>query len=363
MREILPALLDHLADGPVALARVIATRGSAPREVGSAMAVTGDGQVLGSLSGGCVESAIVGVAESVLRDGIAACEHFGIADPDGFAIGLTCGGELEVFVERIGTDLAPDLRRLADACAQGTPTAWATTLGGHPRRQLVTATDRHRPWLRLDADVGDLLGTGRSGIIGVDDCDDAVGTGRPRTFVHTFASPARLILVGANDFVRALSSLGATLGYRVTVVDARPVFATRTRFPDADEVIVDWPGRYLAAERDAGRLDARTCVCVMTHDPKFDVPALQVALSDNVCGFVGALGSRRTVADRNTRLRKAGVTAEQLAALRSPLGLDLGGHTPAEAAVSIAAQLIAERNAGSGAALSAMPGEIHRRLD
>ena len=145
------------------------------------------------------------------------------------------------------------------------------------------------------------------------------------------------------------------------VVDARPVFATRARFPDADEVIVDWPHRYLESEIRSGAVDATTSICVMTHDPKFDVPTLQVALGCRQLGFVGALGSRRTVADRDQRLREAGVDDIQLDRLRSPLGLDLGGHTPGEVAVAIAAQLIAERHGATGAPLHAGDGPIHRR--
>ena len=170
-----------------------------------------------------------------------------------------------------------------------------------------------------------------------------------------------VILVGANDFVRALSSIGAGLGMRVTVVDARPVFATPERFPDAHEVVVSWPDRYLAEQIRDGLVGPSTAVCVMTHDPKFDVPTLQVALGCRQLGFVGALGSRRTVADRDQRLREAGVDDVRLDRLRSPLGLDLGGHTPGEVAVAIAAQLIAERHGATGAPLHAGDGPIHRR--
>ncbi|MEP9395237.1 XdhC/CoxI family protein [Gordonia sp. VNQ95] len=360
MRDVLTPLIERLEHSPVALARVVATTGSAPRLAGTAMVVTAEGEVIGSLSGGCVESAVIESAADVLSTGCAVVERFGYADPDGIAVGLTCGGEVEVFIERLDGDRLDDLRRIRAAADAGTPLAWATTLTATPRWHLASRPGQG-PWLRLDRDVDDLLATGRSGIIGVDDCDDPGQAGsRPRTFVQTFAPPARLILVGANDFVRALSALGADLGYRVTVVDARAVFATAARFPAAHEVVIEWPDRYLSAQIADGGVDESTVVCVMTHEAKFDVPTLRVALGSTI-GFVGALGSRRTVADRTTRLRQAGVTAEQLGRLRSPLGLDLGGHTPTEVAVSIAAQLIAARHDASGVALVRRRGPIHRR--
>ncbi|MDL9938013.1 XdhC family protein [Gordonia sp. ABSL1-1] len=365
MRELLPDLLSLLAARdarPVALARVIGVTGAAPRAPGAAMLVTGDGQIVGSVSGGCVESTLHHTAGQVLADGVAVVERFADQDALGLAgAGLTCGGEIEVFVEPVGPERLDDLHRLSTAVAHRQPVALATTLAAHPRWHVRTPTDQ-QPWLRLDHDVADLLATGRSSIIGVDDCDadDPASHYRPRTFVQSFAPPARLILVGANDFVRELAAIGSRLGFRVTVVDARPVFATRARFPEADEVVVGWPDNYLSAELEAGRLPASSAVCVMTHDAKFDVPALRVALSGAPLSFVGALGSRRTVADRRTRLLDAGVTPDQLARLRSPLGLDLGGHTPAEVAISIAAQLIAERNSGSARPLTHGRGPIHR---
>ncbi len=168
-----------------------------------------------------------------------------------------------------------------------------------------------------------------------------------------------MILAGANDFVRALSRLGAQLGYRVTVVDARETFATALRFPAAHEVVVDWPHRYLRAQHAGGRIDNRTVVCVLTHDSKFDVPMLAEALRIEEIGFVGAMGSRRTHAERLERLVAAGVGPEQLRRLRSPLGLDLNAATPDETAVSIAAQVIAAAGRGSGRPLDETDGPIH----
>jgi xanthine dehydrogenase accessory factor len=177
-------------------------------------------------------------------------------------------------------------------------------------------------------------------------------------FVNSFEPPPRMLVFGAIDFAAAMARLGVFLGYRVTVCDARPVFATHSRFPDAHDVVVDWPHRYLEAEAAAGRIDSRTVVTVLTHDPKFDVPVLQVALRCDV-GYIGAMGSRRTHDDRLERLREVGLTDEELARLASPIGLDLGARTPEETAVSIAAEMISLRWGGHGARLSEVEGPIH----
>jgi xanthine dehydrogenase accessory factor len=177
-------------------------------------------------------------------------------------------------------------------------------------------------------------------------------------FVSSHAAPPRMIVFGAIDFAAALARLGGFLGYRVTVCDARPVFATAKRFPDAHEVIVDWPHRYLQGEVDAGRIDERTVVCVLTHDPRFDVPLLEVALRLPLA-YIGAMGSRRTHDDRLERLRERGLTEDELARLRSPIGLDLGARTPEETAVSIAAEMIGLRWGGTGRPLGQTDGTIH----
>jgi xanthine dehydrogenase accessory factor len=180
-----------------------------------------------------------------------------------------------------------------------------------------------------------------------------------RVFVWSFAPAARMLVFGAIDFAAAVARIGNFLGYHVTVCDARPVFATRSRFPSADRVAVEWPHRFLRAEAEAGRLDARTVICVLTHDPKFDVPVLEVALRLPEVAYVGAMGSRRTHEDRLARLREAGLTEEELAGLSSPIGLDLGARTPEETAVSIAAEIIATRWGGDGKRLADLAGPIH----
>jgi xanthine dehydrogenase accessory factor len=178
-------------------------------------------------------------------------------------------------------------------------------------------------------------------------------------FVQSFAPPPRMLVFGAIDFAAAVAHVGHFLGYEVTVCDARPVFATTSRFPSADEVVVQWPHRFLEAERDAGRLDARTVICVLTHDPKFDVPVLEIALRLPEVAYVGAMGSRRTHDDRLARLREAGMTEPELARLSSPIGLDLGARTPEETAVSIAAEIVALQWGGRGDRLVDRDGPIH----
>ena len=180
-----------------------------------------------------------------------------------------------------------------------------------------------------------------------------------RVFVWAFAPKPRMLVFGAIDFAAAVARVGAFLGYHVTVCDARPVFATTSRFPEADEVVVDWPHRYLESERDAGRIDGRTVLAVLTHDPKFDVPLLEVALRLPEVAYVGAMGSRRTHDDRLARLRDAGVTDEEIDRLSSPIGLDLGARTPEETAISIAAEIVATQWGGSGDRLAERDGRIH----
>ncbi|MBJ7288296.1 XdhC/CoxI family protein [Williamsia sp.] len=363
MLDILDALVVGSTRSPVALARIVGVTGSSPRTVGSALVVTGDGDVVGSLSSGCVEAAVVAAAVDVIATGEPSFERFGGSDIDPFAVGLTCGGEIEVLIERVDDpSVFLDLRA---RIAARTPCALVTTVGAPTLRTVLTTAQRYEPnspWNRVDRYSRALLAVGRSGIVGgseVNNGDEAAGCRRP-VFVQSFATAPRMILAGANDFVRALTDTARTLGYAVTVVDARATFATPQRFPRADAVVVDWPDRYLRAEHAAGRLDGRTVVAVMTHDDKFDVPTIVAALTLGRFAYVGALGSRRTHADRRSRLVDAGVAPEDLSRLHSPMGLDLDARTPEETAVSIAAQIIAVRSDASARPLSILNGPIHR---
>jgi xanthine dehydrogenase accessory factor len=350
MREIADRLLAwHAAGTPYALATVIAVDGSAPRRPGAAMAVSGAGEAVGSVSGGCVESAVYELCREALDTGVAVRESFGYSDDDAFSIGLTCGGTIEVFVQP-GTALDPALTAISHA----EQVAVVHLLDG-AAATLVVWPDRHLGSTGL-ADVDRVvLGEARALLDGGRTGKRSV---RCRTdleiFVQSYTPRPRLLVFGAIDFAVALTRIGAFLGYHVTVCDARPVFATPARFPDADEVIVDWPHRYLAG----AEVDSRTVVCVLTHDAKFDVPLLEVALRLPVA-YVGAMGSRRTHDDRLRRLREAGLTDQELALLHSPIGLDLGARTPEETALSIAGEFVALRRGGSGLSLTSTGGPIH----
>jgi xanthine dehydrogenase accessory factor len=208
-------------------------------------------------------------------------------------------------------------------------------------------------------DARDLLGHGGSALRRYGVAGRYLGE-EVAVFVNSFAPPPRMLVFGAIDFAAAVAELGTFLGYRVTVCDARPVFATAARFPNAQEVLARWPHDYLAEEAAAGRIDNRTVLAVLTHDPKFDVPLLATALRLPELAYVGALGSRRTHRDRLTRLREAGLDERQLSRLSAPAGLDLGGRTPQETAVAIAAEVIAARGQGTGRRLTLTDGPIHR---
>lgn len=373
MREVLGELLDWWTAGrTVGLGTVVATFRSAPRPPGASMIVGPDGEAVGSVSGGCVEGAVYELAQEVVSSGRPVLQRYGVSDDDAFAVGLTCGGILDVFVERIDPATAPWLGAVADDIRDGRPVAVATVVE-HPDAARVGT----RMILRPDAEPEGSLGSSRADDAVRDDALGLLAAGHHatlsygpdgerrgegmRVFVWAFAPPPRLLVFGAIDFAAAVARIGSFLGYQVTVCDARPVFATAARFPDADEVVVDWPHRYLNAQADAGRIDGRTVICVLTHDPKFDVPLLEVALRLPAVGYVGAMGSRRTHEDRLGRLRQAGLTDRELSGLASPIGLDLGARTPEETAVSIAAEFISLQWGGSGDRLSRTEGRIHGR--
>nr|WP_218849106.1 XdhC/CoxI family protein [Nocardioides perillae] len=357
----------------VGVGTVVATFQSAPRPPGASMLVGPGGEAVGSVSGGCVEGAVYELAQSVVDSGEPVLERYGVSDDDAFAVGLTCGGILDVFVEKVSRETFPELAEVAADLEAGRPVAVATVVE-HPdpallgRRVLVRPGDEQPLGLgsdRMDDAVRDdalgLLAAGRSETLGYGPDGERRGEGM-RVFVWAFAPKPRMLVFGAIDFAAAVARVGAFLGYHVTVCDARPVFATATRFPEADEVVVDWPHRYLAAEAEAGRVDARTVLCVLTHDPKFDVPLLEVALRLPDVAYVGAMGSRRTHDDRLARLRDVGITDDELARLSSPIGLDLGARTPEETAISIAAEIVASRWGGTGERLAERPGRIHHDL-
>ncbi|AXK33984.1 XdhC/CoxI family protein [Streptomyces armeniacus] len=382
-----------------AVATVVAVGGSAPRPPGAALAVDSEGTAVGSVSGGCVEGAVYDLCVQALQDGETVRERFGYSDEDAFAVGLTCGGVVEVLVTPVAADgdaspspssdgnaraggpgrevIAAALSAAAGpvgagpvgagaAAGRGEATALARVARGPAellgRALLVRSDGSYEGDLgghpELDRTVVHetraLLNAGRTGTF--DLSEDGSHCGAALTvFVESSVPPPRMIVFGAIDFAAALVRVGNFLGYHVTVCDARTVFATRARFPDADDIVVDWPHRYL----ERTETDGRTVLCVLTHDAKFDVPLLERALRLPVA-FVGAMGSRRTHEDRLARLREVGLTERELALLHSPIGLDLGARTPEETALSIAAEIVAVRQGGTGVSLSRTREPIHR---
>ncbi|MGW7679495.1 XdhC family protein [Kribbella sp. NPDC054772] len=365
MRDVLPHVRQWYADGArFAIATVIDTFRSAPRQPGAAMAVSGTGVAVGSVSGGCVEADVYEVAREVIRTGVPAVRRYGVSDEDMFAIGLTCGGIIEVLVEPVDRASFADFEAVTAAVDSGRPVAVATVVRADDGlgRRLVVGPDGVAGSLGnpgLDAavaeDVVGLLDTGTTAIREYGAHGECRRT-EVAVFVQSFTPPPRMFVFGAIDFAAAVARVGKFLGYHVTVCDARGVFATRARFPEADEVVVDWPHRFLAGALDS--VDRRTALCVLTHDPKFDVPLLELALRTDA-GYIGAMGSRRTHHDRLSRLRAAGLTEGELARMSSPTGLDLGARTPEETAISIAAEIIATRAAATARPLSTTTGRIH----
>ncbi|KUN21912.1 XshC-Cox1-family protein [Streptomyces antibioticus] len=350
-----------------AVATVVAVGGSAPRQPGAALAVDADGTAIGSVSGGCVEGAVYELCQQALEDGETVLERFGYSDDDAFAVGLTCGGIIDILVTpvRAGDPVREVVTEALAAASNGEAAALARVVSGPAellgRALLVRTETGHdggfgaHPELdrTVAAEAGAFLDAGRTGTLEIGEQGSRCGA--PLTVLVESSVPApRMIVFGAIDFASALVRVGKFLGYHVTVCDARPVFATRTRFPEADEIVVEWPHKYL--ERTP--VDARTVLCVLTHDAKFDIPLLQLALRLPVA-YVGAMGSRRTHLDRNERLREVGVTELELARLRSPIGLDLGARTPEETALSIGAEIVANRRGGSGVSLTGAHTPIH----
>lgn len=352
---------------PVALATVVGVADSAPRQPGATMAVSSGGEVAGSVSGGCVEGAVVETAEQVLSSGRAQLVTYGYSDADAFAVGLTCGGTIQILVERLEPE-DPVVDRLLRALDAAEPVAVATVLDAGDA--AGTRVVRGAKLLVGERDAVGSLGSEGLDVAVRDDARGLLAQGRTvqrrygpdgqrrwddvLVFTESFVPPPRMYVFGAIDYAAAVAGIGKFLGYHVVVCDARAVFATPQRFPQADEVVVEWPHRWLAS----APVDARTVICVLTHDPKFDVPLLEVALR-TPAAYVGAMGSRRTHDDRLARLRERGLTDEELSRLRSPIGLDIGGRTPEETAVSVAAEIVSLRWAGTGRPLGETEGAIH----
>ena len=311
MREVLSELTSWTADKEeIVLATVVETWGSSPRPLGSKMVVTRSGKMAGSVSNGCIEGAVFEEAQKVLKSERPNLAAFGVADDLAFSVGLACGGHIEVFVQPLGP----------------------------VHQQLITLLDENRP-----ATLRTNLVTGETVVAEGTPSGSELARREGDWFIEPFRRPAHLIIVGAIHIAIPLHRLAKLMGYRVTVVDARAKFATKDRFPEADEIIVAWP------DEAASKLtfDNSTYVVILTHDPKFDLPALRSVLGKDV-GYVGAIGSRKTNENRFAALRKEGFTEDQIARVHGPVGLDLGGRGAEETALGILAEITAVRFGGSG---------------
>lgn len=352
-----------------ALATVVNAKSSAPLPVGSSMVIGPQGEIFGSVSGGCVESAVFELGTEAIRDGNAVLQRFGISDEAAFTVGLTCGGIIDVLVQPVvaGSKLALLIQQFAVLTAAGVPVTWAATTGGPGmlgRTALVCEDSAYgEDWVpsvspQLLHDLRSRLVPGHPTTLAYDGdgCaansldDDSV----TRVFALPFTRAPRLIIVGAVEYAVPLSRLGKFLGFAVTVCDARPAFTSSARFPDADEIVIGWPDRHLAGTA----IDERTAIIVLTHDEKFDVLAIKAAL-DSAAGYIGAMGSRRTHELRLERLSAAGVDSDEFGRIHSPIGLALGGRSAEETALAIMAEIVLVRNGGSSDRLSVLSGPIH----
>lgn len=324
MRDILPTLEQWAAEGlRAAAATVVSTERSAPRDPGAALAVSERGDVAGSVTGGCVEPAVYEEAREVLAGGEPRLRTYGIADEEAFEVGLPCGGTVRIFVGLLDPDV---VRALAEAVRLERPVALVLPVSGPAAGAARIVAGDEPADGELERRAQELLSRGQTTVL------DANGE---EVFVCSYAPRPNMYVFGAIDHAAAIAEVGRFLGYRVTVCDARARFVTPERFPDVDELVVEWPDAFL----ERVPVDERTAICVLTHDHKFDIPLLKVALR-TPAGYIGAMGSRRTTEERAERLRAEGVTDEELARVRAPIGLRIGARTPEEVAVAIAGELV-----------------------
>jgi xanthine dehydrogenase accessory factor len=348
-------LLDEIetwsaAGYDVAVATVIRVVGSAPRPVGARMIVSSGGQMAGSVSGGCVETAVYEEMMDILDGGPPRVLHFGITDDMIWDVGLACGGAIDVFAHRLDPALVAAFR---DHVERGDPLALVTVVAGQAVGDTSLITPGSVVFGSEDARIAQraremLAARAESG---------AVHEVLPATevFIEPFLPPPVLIVVGGVHIAIPLTRFANWLGFYVIIVDPRAKFANRERFPDADEVLLEWPDEALAHLE----IDDATYIVLLTHDPKIDEPTLASALKTQAA-YIGAIGSRKTHAARFERMVRWGVTAEQLQQVYAPIGLDLGGRTPEETALSIIAEVVAVKNGRTGASLRATAGPIGR---
>jgi xanthine dehydrogenase accessory factor len=347
VQELLDDLDRWIAAGDdIAIATVVGVRRSAPRPPGAKMAVNANGLVSGAVSGGCVEGAVVVAAEDVLKGGEPRLLHFGIADDEAWDVGLPCGGEIDVWVDRFAHD------GLAALAREGGRGALVTRIDDG--RKLLVRADGTRVGALGDQALDDAAAAFADELMWLERSEQREHDGVALFVDAVFPAP-RLIVFGAVDYATALCALARTAGWRPYVVDPRARFATPERFPDALEVIAAWPDD--AFER-LGGIDRATSIAVLTHDPKLDDAALSIALCSQAA-YVGAMGARRAQAARRERLLALGMTDDELARLSAPIGLDLGAITAEETALSIMAEVVAARRGREGGRLAHASGRIH----
>ncbi|HVW45702.1 MAG TPA: XdhC/CoxI family protein [Solirubrobacterales bacterium] len=352
-----------LREGTRVVAATLVERiGSAPLDPGAQMLIGDDGRIEGSVTGGCVEAALVEEAQKIFAGGSAHVAAYGISDEEAAGVGLMCGGAVRVFVHELAPGSVGQLERTAAAIESGEPVAVATLLDGDSAGAKMVIFPEGvlgglQPAGLLDRSVTrearGFLDKGVSTIRHYGGGGEVMGS-ELSVYIQAFATRPRMVIFGAIDFSAAMAKLAVEVGYEVTIVDARRPFLESPRFSEAAETVVAWPDDYLAGQRPG----PRDAVLVFTHDPKFDEPALLAALAGDA-GYIGALGSRRTHEKRLARLREAGALEEDLERIHSPCGLDIGARTPAETSVSILAELIAVRSGRAGISLTKTSGPIH----
>jgi len=355
--------VDWLREGRRVVSAALVDRiGSAPLDPGAQMLIDGRGNIEGSVTGGCVEAALVEEAQRILAGGEAKIVTYGVSDEEALGVGLMCGGTVRVFVHEFGDDSLESLEAVAAARAADEPVARGTLLDGDRAGASISILEDRvvgslgvtelldRSVVRdargqLDEGVSRIRRYGAGG--------EVMGS-EVAVYIQAFATPPRMLIFGAIDFSSEVAKVASDIGYQVTICDAREPFARSPRFSRNAEVVIDWPDRYLQGQE----LGPRDVVLVFTHDPKFDEPALTAALATDA-GYIGALGSRRTQERRAERLRDAGLDERSIARIHAPCGLDVGARTPSETAISILAEVIAVRTGRTGESLRDTGGPIH----
>lgn len=361
-----------------AVATITGTQGSTPQPIGTSMLIHANGSITGSLSGGCIEAAVHASALDALANHQPRTEHYGYSPSDAFAVGLTCGGELDVHITPVTTQ--SPMHRMLQQYASFHPTdpvamirridagsSGGTLVPNPSRLSLPDLAELLAPLVGAESSslaatlCFGLISSGRTGSIRIDEHAGSCTTEAIELFIESRLAPPRMIIIGANTFAEELLKLSSMLGYSSTLCDARAAFTLQPRFNTADEISTRWPHDYLTREIEAGRIDTRTVLCLLTHDPKFDIPLLTLALGQDLA-YIGAMGSRTSHEARMDSLRAAHLPEQALARLHSPIGLDLQAITPGEVAIGIAAEIIASRSRhATGVPLKSMAGPIHAR--